>query len=202
MKNAPRALAQDELPPQPQQQRSIARRQRLLDAARKLFAENGYGATSIEDIASRAGAASGAFYLYFRSKRQLLLVLVDELMQSIESLELARDTNLRRFLGRALREDRRHYGVVRAFHEVCASDPELSALRERIERWTSRRILKFFEQLAKHPRARRNLDLQPFAQMMDRHFWSLLARAASLSPRAFQRELDLAASVIEHYLWT
>src|SRR5581483_3027411 len=108
-----------------------------------------------EDIASRAGAASGAFYLYFRSKRQLLLVLVDELMQSIESLELARDTNLRRFLGRALREDRRHYGVVRAFHEVCASDPELSALRERIERWTSRRILKFFEQLAKHPRTRR-----------------------------------------------
>ncbi len=202
MKPAPRIIAQHELPPKPRQTRSIARRQKLLDAARTLFAAQGYDATSVDAIALRAGAASGSFYLYFRSKRQLLLVLVDELMQSIEHLALPDKADLRGFLGRALREDRRHYGVVRAFHEASGSDPQLAAIRDAIERWTSRRILRLFERLAKHSRARRKLDLPSFAQMMDRHFWALLARAATLSPRAFQREIDLAASVIEHYLWT
>ncbi|MFF4802213.1 TetR/AcrR family transcriptional regulator [Streptomyces sp. NPDC001351] len=50
----------------------------LLDAAFELFAEQGYGATSIADIAARAGLTKGAFYSNFDSKDALFLALFDQ----------------------------------------------------------------------------------------------------------------------------
>ncbi len=52
-------------------------RQRMLDAARDLFVEQGYGATAIQDIADRAGVAVQTLYFTFGNKRSLLKELVD-----------------------------------------------------------------------------------------------------------------------------
>ncbi len=49
----------------------------LLDAAMELFAEQGYGATSIPDICARAGLTKGAFYSNFANKDALFLALLD-----------------------------------------------------------------------------------------------------------------------------
>jgi AcrR family transcriptional regulator len=49
----------------------------LLDAAMELFAEQGYGATSIPDICARAGMTKGAFYSNFANKDALFLALLD-----------------------------------------------------------------------------------------------------------------------------
>jgi AcrR family transcriptional regulator len=49
----------------------------LLDAAMELFAEQGYGATSIPDICARAGLTKGAFYSNFPNKDGLFLALLD-----------------------------------------------------------------------------------------------------------------------------
>jgi AcrR family transcriptional regulator len=49
----------------------------LLDAAMELFAENGYGATSIQDICTRAALTKGAFYSNFPNKDALFLALLD-----------------------------------------------------------------------------------------------------------------------------
>jgi AcrR family transcriptional regulator len=49
----------------------------LLDSAMELFAEQGYGATSIPDICARAGLTKGAFYSNFVSKDALFLTLLD-----------------------------------------------------------------------------------------------------------------------------
>jgi AcrR family transcriptional regulator len=49
----------------------------LLDAAMELFAEQGYGATSIPDICLRAGLTKGAFYSNFANKDALFLALLD-----------------------------------------------------------------------------------------------------------------------------
>lgn len=43
----------------------------LLDAAFRLFMENGFHKTSISDIVSQAGVAKGTFYLYFTDKYDL-----------------------------------------------------------------------------------------------------------------------------------
>jgi AcrR family transcriptional regulator len=49
----------------------------LLDAAMVLFAEQGYGATSIPEICARAGLTKGAFYSNFPNKDALFLALLD-----------------------------------------------------------------------------------------------------------------------------
>jgi AcrR family transcriptional regulator len=60
------------------------RRADLLEAGKELFLAQGVTATSLEDITGRAGVSKGLFYLYFRSKDELLLALQDEF-----SVELA-----------------------------------------------------------------------------------------------------------------
>ena len=55
-----------------------ARRQQLLDAAAWVFARKGYRAAAISDIIARAHVARGTFYLYFASKEQIFLAIVEE----------------------------------------------------------------------------------------------------------------------------
>jgi AcrR family transcriptional regulator len=205
----PPVLADDEdLPPAPRQARSVATRKKLLRAGRSLFAEQGYHAASIQEIASRSGTASGAFYTYFRSKRQLLIVLMNELLERLRGLDLrpagpdadAR-AGLRTFLAAVFRADLDYYGVVRAWQEAALTDARLGQMQTAIEVWTNARVLGVFQLLRQYPNARRDVDLPAFARMMDRHFWSLLARGASLPRRDFDREVRIAADVIYHYLF-
>jgi AcrR family transcriptional regulator len=209
--SGPPALADDEdLPAPPQQARSVATRKKLLEAARNLFAEQGYHATSIQTIASRAGTAAGAFYTYFRSKRQLLIVLMNELLERLGDLDVRPNGraggsdargSLRRFLAAVFRADLEYYGVVRAWQEAALTDAGLGQMQKAIESWTNARVLGVFRLLQQHPNARPDSDLPAFARMMDRHFWSLLARGASLPRRDFDREVRIAADVIYHYLF-
>jgi AcrR family transcriptional regulator len=46
-------------------------RQRLLEAARDLFADRGYQSTAIEDVLRSAGVSRGALYHHFSTKREL-----------------------------------------------------------------------------------------------------------------------------------
>ncbi|MEP4149244.1 MAG: TetR/AcrR family transcriptional regulator [Halioglobus sp.] len=50
--------------------------EQVLAAALALFVTRGYGATSIDDIARRAGLTKGAVYFYFKGKSALLLELL------------------------------------------------------------------------------------------------------------------------------
>ena len=164
----------------------------------------------MQAIAARAGTAAGAFYIYFRSKRQLLIVLMNELLERLAGLSLrptagghARDgrAGLRLFLAAVFRVDREYYGVVRAWQEAALTDQGLGRAQAGIEAWTNARVLGVFRQLQQFPGARPARDLPAFARMMDRHFWSILARGASLTPREFDREVRIAADVIYHYLF-
>lgn len=74
----------------------------VLDAAAKVFARQGYDATSIDDIADELGATKGRVYHYYRSKTDLLLGvlisgaqrLIDEVAPLAENLELPPDERL------------------------------------------------------------------------------------------------------------
>jgi AcrR family transcriptional regulator len=198
----PTIAAAEDLPAPPRQARSVEKRARLLDAARTLFREKGYEATSIGDVTSEAGMAAGAFYLYFRSKKQLLVVLMDELTERLAAVDLRpAPDGLRTFVAALFRTDVEYYGVIRAWQEAILIDPELRAMHAGIEAWTEARILGVFRKLQLLPGARDDCDLPAFARMMDRHFWALLARAATLTPRELQREIRIAADVIQRYLF-
>lgn len=53
-------------------------RQAIIDAARRVFAELGYGATTVRDIIRATDLASGTFYNYFKSKEEVFQALQDE----------------------------------------------------------------------------------------------------------------------------
>src|SRR6266545_3185947 len=61
----------------PRRPKAQATRRRILDAARGLFVERGYVATTIEAIAAEAGVAVPTVYLAFGTKRALLVELLD-----------------------------------------------------------------------------------------------------------------------------
>ena len=52
------------------------RPQEITDAAFAAFAENGYSATRVEDVAKRAGVSKGLLYLYFKTKEELFKAVV------------------------------------------------------------------------------------------------------------------------------
>jgi AcrR family transcriptional regulator len=54
------------------------RRVQLLDAAARLFREQGFHATSMRDIAKAVGMLSGSIYYHFDSKEDLLLAVYQE----------------------------------------------------------------------------------------------------------------------------
>ena len=87
MSARPNLLAGEDLPPEPQQKRSVEKRARLKAAGLALFGENGYESTSVDEIAAAGETCGGTVYQHFRSKRQLLLALMDELLEKLSQLD-------------------------------------------------------------------------------------------------------------------
>jgi AcrR family transcriptional regulator len=56
-----------------------ATRRKLHETAIRLIRERGYEATTLRDVATRAGVSPGLLYRYFPSKRSVVLALYDEL---------------------------------------------------------------------------------------------------------------------------
>jgi AcrR family transcriptional regulator len=70
--------------------RKDARPAEILDAALAVFAEKGYAATRMDDIAQRAGVTKGTIYLYFESKDAVFRGLVqDSIGATIEGVTAA-----------------------------------------------------------------------------------------------------------------
>lgn len=74
----------------PRSESRAARRRQILDAAVRIFAEEGFFAARTRDIAAAAGVAEGTIYLYFDGKDDLLLSAfrekVDEFSSSLTAL--------------------------------------------------------------------------------------------------------------------
>lgn len=62
-----------------------SKRTRLLKAAIKIFAHQGFFKSKVEDIAREAGVATGTTYLYFDNKDDLLITIFEEEMAPIIS---------------------------------------------------------------------------------------------------------------------
>jgi len=68
--------------------RKTARPSEILSAALASFADRGFAATRLDDVAARAGVTKGTLYLYFRNKEELFKAVVrQELVPAIERAE-------------------------------------------------------------------------------------------------------------------
>ncbi len=77
-----------------QEQLIAARRNQILDAATKVFAEKGFHPATIKDIARQAGIADGTIYIYFENKDALMLGILDRMNESDR-----RDVDFSKFTG-------------------------------------------------------------------------------------------------------
>ncbi len=62
------------------------KRERILDAAELIFAQRGFFAARVAEIAREAGVADGTIYLYFKSKDDLLISLFESRMERVNNL--------------------------------------------------------------------------------------------------------------------
>jgi len=75
----------------------------ITDAAMAAFAEKGYAATRVEEVAKRAGVSKGLLYLYFKTKEELFKAVIrnfvsprlDALIGNIEDSDLTAEQFLR-----------------------------------------------------------------------------------------------------------
>jgi AcrR family transcriptional regulator len=129
-------------------EQAAATRRAVLDAARDLFAEDGYAATSIAAIAARAGVAVDTVYAAAGRKPALLRELVETTLSGTDQAVPAeqRDYVLRIRAAASAREKIAIYAaavseigvrmapVHRALAEAAVSDADCAALRAEISR--------------------------------------------------------------------
>ncbi len=208
MKDRPRLLLGEDLPSKPLQARSLEKRARLKAAGVALFAERGFEGTSIEAIAGRARLAVGGFYQHFRSKRQLLLVLMDELLEGLTRIDLQPRAmedpreGLRELLSRAFSNDLTYLGAYRAWQEAILSDADLAMKQQEIHSWTTARVKMLFQFLQRLPGTRRGLDTSSLAKAVDAFFWTLLSQSGRLTKGQLNQQLEAATHLIYHALFT
>ncbi|MDQ6522351.1 TetR/AcrR family transcriptional regulator [Nocardioides sp. LHD-245] len=65
------------------ERRKAETRREIIEAAFTCFAEQGYHATGIADIAARLGIGHGTFYRYFENKRDIVEHVIDDLIGRI-----------------------------------------------------------------------------------------------------------------------
>jgi len=90
--------------PEPRfRRRKEDRPQEITEAALAAFAENGYAATRVDDVAKRAGVSKGLLYLYFKTKEELFKAVIhsvvvpriEALAATVDSSEMSAEEFLR-----------------------------------------------------------------------------------------------------------
>ena len=112
--------ATETLPRRTQADRSAQTRSALLNAARALFAEKGFAATSRDEIAAGAGVTRGALYHHFESKTAVALDVVAQLETELVDRVISAALE-----GEGVREQL-HRGS-RAYMDACA-DPTVARI--------------------------------------------------------------------------
>ena len=95
------------------------KRERILDAAVKVFAAEGFYNAKVAQIAQEAGVADGTIYLYFKSKDDLLISLFEDRMEGINA-------NLRNALAAAPTSADRLRAVVRLHLELVEQNRHMA----------------------------------------------------------------------------
>jgi AcrR family transcriptional regulator len=164
-----------------QAMRSEATRKALLEAARKVFARDGFEAARIEDIAAEAGRSRGAFYANFANKEAAIFALRDQAMAEYET------------------------EMLRLQAEAVPAEKQL----EHFERWIAKRIpdtgqilvqLEFKQFAARHPELRRKLLMEHLRKQCQVELECVEGRLPSRNgpvTREQQQRMLLAESVLE-----
>jgi AcrR family transcriptional regulator len=127
-------------------------KKRIADAARALFVQKGYKATSIEEIVAATGSSKGNIYYHFKSKEGLFLYLLEEWEREwTEQWNQKEDqykTSVEKLYGMVehlVCEDLNH-PLTQAAHEFFIMDAKPNEVEERISQLVEEH-LQFYQRL-------------------------------------------------------
>jgi AcrR family transcriptional regulator len=101
------------------EERKAQNRAKLLEAARKVFAEKGYGEATARDIVRETDLATGTFYNYFDDKQDVFMALLEEMGE--KGRAIAREQRLES--GHSLEE--RVSNAFRAYFEWAIAENDM-----------------------------------------------------------------------------
>lgn len=121
-------------------------KRKVADAAKALFSQKGYKATSIEEIVEATGSSKGNIYYHFKSKEGLFLYLIDEW-----NLEWERNWKERESLYKTTRDklfgiaeqiilDDLNHPLTKAADEFFNNEEKGSDIEERIDEMVKRHV--------------------------------------------------------------
>lgn len=120
------------------QQQTEQTKKKIADAARALFVQKGYKATSIEDIVKSTGCSAGNIYYHFKNKEGLFLHLIEDWNKEWEETWLAKEplypTTIDKLYGMAehLAYDQLNHPLIKAIDEFFYNVEKNSEVEERI----------------------------------------------------------------------
>jgi AcrR family transcriptional regulator len=129
------------------ERRKAETRREIIEAAFACFAERGYHATGIADVAARLGMGHGTFYRYFENKRDIVEHVITDLMERIVgalSAENAPDA-VRTLEEYRAQTERIGTALARIFGEDPRTARMLLLEAPGIDREMGTRVLGFFE---------------------------------------------------------
>lgn len=124
------------------------RREQILAAAGRLFAQRGYQATNIADIAAEVKLGHGTFYRYFKNKRDIFDQVLHEVLVRISTLAAGEElpNTLEEYRSKIERVNMR---IFRYFQQDESAAPLLFYESLGVDREMTLRIERGFEMLAK-----------------------------------------------------
>jgi len=140
---------------EPKQKRSIEKKERIIKAGYKLFAEKGYFYTNTAEIAKEAGVSTGIVYGYFHDKRDILLEVLEIYVSNVFTPILAlfddiQELDLRSIIARGLdhavdahrNNAAMHTTLHSLFTEDETVDARFAALEEEMTKKISRKLIE------------------------------------------------------------
>jgi AcrR family transcriptional regulator len=182
----------------------------ILDSARRLFAERGYGAVTNKDVATAAGITTGALYHYVESKLDLYLEVDRDMQRTIYTRFQDAVGSSDNFLGKLT-------AVLEASHRMGVEDPSLAGFVGAV-RTDTRRHPDVAERLARYAEAREQFfvdivdvgiatgEIDPLAKPAMVEFVRTvligLTETVGMSPEQHRRAIDAVTGLLRGTIFT
>lgn len=147
-------MKSDKIIRQPRQSRSVRTKEKILDAAYRLFCQKGYYKTTTNEISRTADVSIGSLYSYFNDKDTILLEILDRYNESFtqvhenlnfEMNQYREDPKMwfRRFIEGMVETHKKSKEFNQELQVLCHSIPEVATVLEKQRKKTLQRALTY-----------------------------------------------------------
>lgn len=146
---------------EPKQQRSIEKRGRIVEAGYELFCEKGYYNTNTAEIAKLAGVSTGIVYSYFKDKKDIFMIVVEEYANKVATpiydilKPLKKPVDIEMTVRKIIHALTVSHTMVKSVHEemeaLAHTDEDISNILYRFQARNAKNLVSLMENLGIRP---------------------------------------------------